>query len=492
MRFLKRSLTGLFLFGITIGILVVAGNTLYSAIQDRAAREAPNRSQREIVIAARVVVGENSAVRPRITTFGEIDSRRSLELRAPAGGTVVELSHNFMEGGVVAKGELLLAVDPSNAQSTLDVALADKNEAEVELRDAVRMLTIALDEQRVAEEQATLRKQSLERQTRLRERGVGTEAAVESTALAYSAAQQAVLTRRRAVAQAETRIEQAESVLSRRMIGVSEAERRLADTRLIAEFSGSLSDVGVVEGGLVTPNERVARLIDLDALEVSFRVSNAQYSRLIDDSGMLIPTDVDLSLDLDGFELSSRARIERESASVAEGQTGRLLFARLRSGQSAGLRPGDFVSVSIVEPELSNVTVLPSTALDSNGSVLVVGEEGRLAESQVQILRKQGNEVIVSGVGLAGEMVVAERSPFLGAGIRVRPIQPQPEGTRVAQQFEEPEMVILSDEERASLIEMVEANQSIPDQAKQRMLNRLNQDAVPKDMIERLRSRVES
>lgn len=487
---MKRTLLGLFLSGITIGILVVAGTTLYSAVQDRLARDAPNRPQRERVFAARVVMGENVAVKPRITTFGEVESRRTLELRAPVGGTIVEISPSFVEGGVVAEGELLLAIDPSNLQFALDVTLADKNEAQVELRDARRVLAIAADEQEVAENQAALRNQSLERQTSLRERGVGTEAAVESAALEYSSAQQAVLTRRRAVAQAEARVEQAESLLSRRVIGVEEAERKLADTRLIAEFSGTLSDVSVVEGGIVTPNERVARLIDLDTLEVSFRVSNAQYSRLTDRLGNLIASDVDIALDLDGLELSSRAQIVRESASVADGQTGRLLFARLVPGQSAALRPGDFVSVSVVEPELSNVVVLPSAAVDSDGTVLVVGAESRLAESTVEILRKQGNDVIVAGERLDGEMIVAERSPFLGSGIRIRPIESPPANSRVAQQLADPELVVLSDEERAALIKMVEANQRMPSQAKQRILNRLGQDAVPKEMIDRLRSRM--
>jgi len=68
-------------------------------------------------------------------------------------------------------------------------------------------------------------------------------------------------------------VDHAETSLSRSRIARNEAERRLAETGLHAEFTGTLGEVSVVEGGLVQANERVARLVDPDALEVAFRVS---------------------------------------------------------------------------------------------------------------------------------------------------------------------------------------------------------------------------
>ena len=195
--------------------------------------------------------------------------------------------------------------------------------------------------------------------------------------------------------------------------------------------------------------------------------------------------DVDVILELDGLELSSKARIVRESASVAEGQTGRLALAKLLNGQSAGPRPGDFVCVSIAEPELPNVAVLPSAALDFNSGVLVAEDGGRLSEAAVRLLRKQGNEVIVEGRALEGRMIVADRSPLLGAGIRVRPIQPPPGGANLAQQFDETETAALSDEERSNIVALAEANQRIPDRVKQRIRHRLNQGSVPREMVDR-------
>ncbi len=481
MKFLKNSLIGLFLAGLTGGLLAYAGSLVAASVQERMAREQPNRPVRERVYAANVVVAEASKIVPEITTFGEIRSVRTLEVRVPVGGAIIELSPNFVEGGVVSEGEILMVVDPSDAQSTVDLATADKRDAEVELNDAERALEIAREELLLAERQLELRRQSLTRQLELRDRGVGTDIAVESAELAVSAASQTELARKKAVDQNVTRVGQAESLVLRRSITLDEAYRRLADTKLVAEFGGTLSEVNVVRGGLVNTNERIAQLIDPDVLEVSFRISNQQYSRVIGSDGQLRP----LPVSLEGAFLTGQARIVRESAKVQEGQTGRLLFASIEGGRRSGLRPGDFVEVTIREPPLDNVLMLPAAAADTDRNLLIVGENERLEERPAELLRKQGNQIIVAASGLEGRMIVAERSPLIGAGIRIRPIAPDNAGVP-----ETPQNIALTDEERQQLVAFVEANQRMPDQVKERILTTLQQETVPISLVERLRGRM--
>ncbi len=483
MRFLRRSLVGLFLVSLAVGLLAYAGQSLRDALQTRWAEESRTRPARERVFSVNVITYEPATVTPVMTAFGEVRSRRTLELRVKSAGTVVDLAEGFEEGGRVRSGELLLRVDPSNAQAALDVALADLAESEAALREADAGLRLSGEYLAAAREQLALRVQALDRQKNLRERGVGTEAAVETAALAETAAKQTVLSRRQALAQAEARVDQAETSLSRRLIARNEAERRLAETELSAEFPGTLSEVNVVEGGLVQPNERVARLVDPDALEVAFRVSITEYARLLGESGALIPAEVDVTLDVLGVDLTTKGRISRESAGVEQGQTGRLLFAKL--DRATGFRPGDFVTVRIREPELGFVATLPATAIDSSNSVLIVGDEDRLQVAEVNLLRRQGDEVIVRARGLDGRDIVAERSPLLGAGIKVRPIRPDN-----AEVPDEPEMVELTDERRAKLVAFVEGNRRMPAEAKARLLDRLSQKRVPADMVTRIESRM--
>jgi multidrug efflux pump subunit AcrA (membrane-fusion protein) len=470
----------------TIGLIAYAGDIVWGALQARWSDEPQSRPARERVFAANVETIAPETIRPILTTFGEVRSRRTLDLRAASGGEVVWLAENFEEGGQVEKGALLARIDPFEAQSALDTSRADLAEAEADLRDAERSLSLAADDIVAAEDQARLRANALSRQQDLSERGVGSTAAVETAELAASSANQSVLSRRQAQAAAEAKVDQAKTALERRQIALAEAERRLADTEIKAAFGGVLGDVSVVEGGLVSAGESLAQLIDPTALEMSFRVSTPQYTRLLTENGQLIGADVTASIDILGVDLAARGVINRESAAVGSGQTGRLLFARLDS--APGFRPGDFVSVRIEEPPLERVTRLPATAVDATGTVLVVGNDDRLEVATVELLRREGDDVIVRATGLEGREVVTVRTPLLGAGIRIRPIRRN--NLPVVSETAESEMLSLDPDRRAKLVAFVEGNQFMPDEAKARVLAQLREDLVPVRVVERIESRM--
>lgn len=489
MRFLRRSLVGIFLLSLTIGLLALAGNSFYGALQTRWEKEDFVRPNRERIFAVNTLRFEAQEITPVLTSFGEVRSRRTLDLRSSASGRIIELAEAFEEGGEVTAGQLLARIDPQVASSTLDVAKANLSEADAELRDATRGQSLANDELTSAQDQLRLRAQALTRQKNLLSRGVGTDAAVENAELAVSSAKQALLSRRQGIANAQARVDQSQTAIARREIELSQAERALSDTEIYAGFSGTLAQVSVVQGGLVNNNERIAQIVDAQALEVTFRVSTPQYTRLLDASGGLILADVTVSLDIFGVDLTSKGSITRESAAVGEGQTGRLLFARLDDAK--GFRPGDFATVQIKEPTLQRVALLPASAVDAASTVLALGADERLEQLDVTILRRQKDDVIVSARGLVGRDIVAQRTPLLGVGIRVRQSVPkQPAVPVVAAQSDGPEMVQLTSERRAKLVAFIEGNTFMPAEAKARVLGQLQQDEVPARVIERLESRM--
>jgi multidrug efflux pump subunit AcrA (membrane-fusion protein) len=484
MRFLRQSLTGLFLLSLTLALLIMAGQTLRDAVQDRLSREARMPEGRERVFSVNVVTAEAATVTPVLTAFGQVQSGRTLEIRAAVGGSLLELAPEFVEGGVVREGQVLFRIDPADAEAVLARAQADATDSAAEMRDAARALELAQDELLAAEEQTALRERAALRQRDLAGRGVGSEAAVETAELAASAARQAVLTRRQAIAQAEARLAQSETRRSRSDIALAEAERRLDDTVVRARFSGVLSGVSIVEGRLVSANEQLGQLIDPDRLEVAFRVSTAQYARLLDASGKLNDLPVRLRLDVFGIDLEREGRLSRDSAAVAEGQSGRLLYAAITD--PAGLKPGDFVTVEVDEPPLDRVVRLPGSAMDSSNTVLVLGEADRLEVLPVTLVRRQANDILVQGEGLEGREVVVERSPLLGAGIGVRPLR-APSG---AVDAPAPDLLELTSERRARLVAFVEGNDRMPAEMRTRLLTQLQAERVPAEVVQRLEQRI--
>jgi biotin carboxyl carrier protein len=481
MRFLRQSLVGVFLASVTLALLFAAAQIIAGAVQDLLTREDAAPQARERVFAVTVRPAELETVTPYLEAFGEVQSRRRLELRAALGGRVVSLSDDFEDGGAVTAGEVLVELDPADAQSALDRAKSDLLDAQFEERDAERSLLLAQDELKSSETQVELRNRAMKRQQDLLARGVGSVATADDAELAAAAAEQALLARRIALAQAESRVDQATTLLSRARIALEAAERDLGDMTIHARFGGTLTDVTLVEGRLVSANEKLAELVDPNALEVAFRVSTAQFVRLLDADGDLINAPVTVSLEVTGTDLSATGRISRDSGSAGEGQTGRLLYARMDN--ASGFKPGDFVTVTVQEQPLDNVVRLPSSVLDAVGTVLVLGTDDRLEALPVELIRRQGDEVLLRGKGLDGREVVIGRTPLLGAGVRVRPLRIE------ANAGAEPDLVELSDEQRAQLVAQVEASDKMPKDMKDRLLGQLSEAKVPASLVRRIENR---
>ena len=104
----------------------------------------------------------------------------------------------------------------------------------------------------------------------------------------------------------------------------------------------------------------------------------------------------------------------------------------------------------------------------------------------MSLLRRQGDDVIIAVGDNAGATIVAERSPLLGAGIKVRPILPG--GVEAA---ETPAMITLDAERRAKLIAFVTEGR-MPDDVKARIISQLEEEEVSSETVTRLEARMGS
>jgi multidrug efflux pump subunit AcrA (membrane-fusion protein) len=220
MRFFNRSIFGLFLTVLTIGVLLAAVYVFKNAQDDREDRKRP-RTDRERSFSVYVLPIKIEAIKPEVTVFGEVLSGRTLELRTSAGGKLVQMSENFRKGGAVTKGELLFTTDPSSANANVQLAETTLMEAKAELSEAQDALILSNDELRAAKHQYELRIQAAKRQKSLLKRGVGTEAAVETAELSASSAETQALSKRQAVANAKARINRAKTSLKRSTINLN-------------------------------------------------------------------------------------------------------------------------------------------------------------------------------------------------------------------------------------------------------------------------------
>jgi hypothetical protein len=120
--------------------------------------------------------------------------------------------------------------------------------------------------------------------------------------------------------------------------------------------------------------------------------------------------------------------------------------------------------------------------------VLVLGTDDRLSALPVTLVRRQGDDVLLRGDGLAGAEVVRERTPLLGPGIKVRPLRRDDGNAQVTPDAQT--MLELTEDRRARLMAYVEGNAAMPAEIKSSLLARLKEPQVPAQMVERLESRM--
>jgi multidrug efflux pump subunit AcrA (membrane-fusion protein) len=470
MRFATRSFTGLLLGLLALALLGLAAASVQSALRERAGASRPAPAGQERVYSVSVARLEAGTVAPVVTAYGEVASARTLEIRPSVGGTLVGLAAGFREGGAVAAGETLYAVDPADAEAALATTEVDLEEAEAERAEAEAAVGLARADREAAERQLDLRAAAVARQRSLGGRGVGTATELDAAEIALVQAEQALVGRAQAEAQAAARIERAGIALRRAEIARSEAARRLAATRAVAPFDGVLAGVAARPGALVGATELLATLVDPGALEVAFRVTSDELARLHGERG-LMPLAVTVHLGIEGRSAAVPGRLERAGVALAGGEAGRVLYAALEP--AAGLvRPGDFVRVEVEEPALDGVAAIPAAALGPDGRILVLGEGERLREAAVRVVRRQGDGVIVADAPWGAEYVTA-RAGTLAPGVRVRPVPAE-------------EAVVLAPEERAALIAAVEANDLIPAAVRAELLEGLGAERVPRSVLDRI------
>ena len=320
------------------------------------------------------------SIQPLVEAFGELASRREVDLRVLVAGEVISTSDKFEEGTRVEAGEELLRLDPFN----FDNALKD---ARAQLRGGQALL----DERKASLE---LAKVEFQRAETLIQKG--------------TVAQKYVDDRRLDLTIAKSRFTQQDAAVDRLRVQVARAERDLKNSILRAPFSGHLSDLNARKGRLVGLNDRVATLSDAESYEVRFNLSDAQYGRFLETGTELVGRVVDVIWSVGGREVKLQARLSQVGARISQDTRGVDAYAHIVGDIPTSLRSGAFVRVLVRGSEINNVVSVKRDAFYGPNMLYVI-KDGKLVPRNVEIVAETDTMMII-GEGLAdGELVLLTR-----------------------------------------------------------------------------------
>ena len=346
---------------------------------------------KEIVWSVAAQKVDYQTYQPRITAFGELRARREVNLRALVSGEVVATSAGFEDGARVTKGDVLLEIDPF----TYENQLAD---AQAQLKGAKAVLK----ERKAA---SKLARQEKARATELFKKGTVSQKTLDdkNTDATIKAA----------------RAEQQQSVVDRIHVQVKKAKRDLANTKVVAPFSGYLANINAREGRVLNPNDQVGMLLDSDNFDVVFNLSDAEYGRFLERNSEVIGRPVRVVWQIGGERIELNAEIERVGAQISQATRGVDVFASINGKLPSNLRGGAFVTVELLAQPVPDVVAIKKDALYGGNNLFTI-KNGRLVSRSVDDFIDDGAQILLKSGLNKGEMVLITRFNEAAPGVAVK------------------------------------------------------------------------
>ena len=335
-------------------------------------------------------------IRLPVETYGTVVPRTESELVPEVSGRVLEVSPSLVSGGFFSKDDMLLRIDPLDAEVALERARAALARARSELADS---------------------RKDHERQTDLARSQATSDAQRDD---------------------AENRLRVAEATLREARAERSLAERDVARTRVVAPYDGRVRSERVDVGQFVNRGTAVATIYAVDYAEVRLPIHDAELAYLdlpllYNDAGMRTGLSVTLRARFAGAQHEWHGEVVRTEGELDPRTRMVTVVARVkdpyaRMNGRPPLSVGLFVEAEILGVEFDDVVVLPRSALRGGDRVFVVDSGERLRFRDVDVLRLSRDEAYVKGGLERGERICV--SPLEGAvdGMLVR----TPELPRVA------------------------------------------------------------
>lgn len=349
-----------------------------------------------------VVRVEPAPIRLPITAQGTVEPRTESDLVAQVAGQIVWVSPQLVAGGFFDQDETLLRIDPRDYQIALEGARAALARADSDLAHA---------------------EANLERERSMRRSGASSRARLEDAERDFARA-------RAALREARVRVERAGLDLERCEVG--------------APFAGRVREKHVGRGQFVTAGVLIARVFSVDHAEIRLPISDADLAFLdlpltaaLARASVETPTGpkVVLSAEFAGERHEWEGHVVRTEGALDPRTRMVNLVARVSDpygrepgGDAPPLPIGLFVEASIEGRLFEGVFELPRSALRRRDSVWVVGDDGRLENRRVQVLRSIGDRSFVRAGLAPGERVVTSALEPAIDGMPVRALELPPTG----------------------------------------------------------------
>jgi RND family efflux transporter MFP subunit len=428
------------LLALLMFVLPIAAAVL---VTSRLVAEAPlpaRVSTTPVGLAVRVVPVEPAPLVPVARGWGNVRAADTWTAVSEVRGTVIWRHADLAEGRVVAAGEVILRIDPTDyqlaiAQAEADLAALRAEVAQIEAEDLNTRRVLALEEARLA-----LTESDAARTRELVAQGTAPQARADEAERAVLAARRVTVELQNALALIAPRTERNAAQMARTQAALERAERDLAHTEITAPFDMRITSAPADLYQVVAIGQTLAAGEGLERAEILAQVPIPAFQRLLSGFSMdgtvieamrASPAEVGVAVVPVGNPgqvwqgrvsriepaLDPRARTVQVVIEVADPFTG------ANPPERIPLVPNLQVEVTLTGAALADVVAVPETALHG-GLVYLSDDRNRLELRPVEVaFRQAGQAVIASGLESGEWLILDDIAPAI-PGLSLVPVAP--------------------------------------------------------------------
>ncbi|MBI5369436.1 MAG: efflux RND transporter periplasmic adaptor subunit [Planctomycetes bacterium] len=343
-----------------------------------------------------------------LEAVGGVEAEEEVQIPARVAGVIESVS--FREGDRVKAGDVLAEIDPVRYGLTVDRARAAFGRTEADVREAEGRALAQKDKAAADLKEA---EDALGKREKMREKDAGwvTEEELSTYRTRVERARAGVAD---AVAMSGAQVEKlrAAAAEARALLAIAEQDAREAVIR--APITGVLNARRIMKGQYVTPGSVVASLINPDALRLRFQVNETEIAAIQESPQIEFGV-----RSLPGRTFKATLYHVSQEAVAATRMVDCL--ARVEGG-TAGLKPGYFARVRVVQETRTAAVTVPEGAIlpTDRGFVAWVVEGGSVKSRQLKLgLHTREGEVEVLAGLVAGESLVVRGGSVLREDVAV-------------------------------------------------------------------------
>ena len=410
--------------------LVVVALALSSAACGRSNAESKKREGAASAGAASsapapVDVTSAPAVMRQLPRFFEATGSLAADEQTDVAPTVAGrvASINVDLGSYVQKGQVIATLDVVDAQLRLQQLQAQLAQAQSAVRQAEERIGLRAGERfdptRVAEVGAAraaldLAEKQLRRYEKLVESGDVARSAYDQQKAQRDQLRQQYEAQLAAANQNYAAIATARAAAQSVAVQVEQARKGVRDVRILAPISGFVSDRPADVGEYLSTSTKVATIVRTNPLRLRIDIPEQAISN--------VRPGQSVSVTISSYpDQNFAGRVARISPNVTA--TSRTLTVEAEVENAGGLlKPGQFATVRILEPQSDPAILVPARAVrtEGNTSRVFVIKDGRAQERLIQLGQAEGELVEIKGSVAEGETVATSNVEQLTDGMAVR------------------------------------------------------------------------